>query len=299
MAEYLIRLLKDNYSIAVLSRGYGRRTKGFLEVQPASSADETGDEPLQFKNKFPEITVSVCEKRRIGIERLQNSHEVIILDDAFQHRAVKPGLSILLYDYNQLQHWQWLLPTGNLREPLWEKRRADIIVVTKTPAALSDSGKRQLIQRIAPLERQPVFFSCLEYGELISTANGASRPLSSLKKETGIVALSGIANPKPLLHELEKYSQTIIHHEYPDHYPYSRKNIVKLAEAYQQLQNEDKLIITTEKDLQRLKSADGFELLEKVPVYYLPVWAALHEAAQFNLLIEKYVQRNRINPFIH
>lgn len=299
MAEYLIRLLKDNYKTAVLSRGYGRKTKGFLLVQQTSSADETGDEPLQFKNKFPDITAAVCEKRALGIERLQHDHEVIILDDAFQHRAVKPGLSILLYDYNQLQHWQWLLPTGDLREPLWEKRRADIIVVTKAPAALSDSERQQLTRRIAPLEHQLVFFSYLEYGDLVSSAGADTRPLASLTEETAIIILSGIANPKPLLNELEKYGSSLIHHEYPDHHPYSRKNIVKLAEAYQKQPNQDKLIVTTEKDMQRLRSADGFELLEKIPVYYLPVKAVLHHADQFNLLIEEYVKRNRSDSFIH
>lgn len=299
MAEYLIRLLKDDQKTAVLSRGYGRKTKGFLLVQQTSSADETGDEPLQFKNKFPDITVAVCEKRRTGIERLQHDHKVIILDDAFQHRAVKPGLSILLYDYNQLRHRQWLLPSGNLREPLWEKRRADMIVVTKAPEALSDNEKERILNQIKPQERQPVFFSYLEYGELVSASGAAVRPLASLTASTGVVVLSGIANPGPLLNELGKYSRAIIHQEYPDHHPYSRKNIVKLAEAFQQLDNQDKLIITTEKDMQRLRSAEGAELLQDLPVYYLPVRAALQHAARFNLLIEKYVKRNRGNSLVH
>ena len=144
MTEYLVRLLKEQYKIATLSRGYGRKTKGFLEVEKNSTSEQTGDEPLQFKTKFPEITVAVCENRAVGIEELEAEHDVIVLDDAYQHRAVKPGLSILLFDYREVFKMQFCLPTGNLREPLSGRKRADIIVVTKSPEGLNAQEKKIL-----------------------------------------------------------------------------------------------------------------------------------------------------------
>ena len=157
MTEYLIRLLKDKYKLATLSRGYGRKTKGYLTA--TATATNLGDEPAQYKAKFPDITVAVCEKRVEGIQKLLPDHGVILLDDAFQHRAVSPGLSILLLDYNRLGEPHLLLPAGNLREPFSGRWRAQVIVVTKCPATLSDDEKSTAAQRIEPLPYQKVFYS--------------------------------------------------------------------------------------------------------------------------------------------
>ncbi len=298
MTEYLVRLLKNNYKIATLSRGYGRDTSGFRLVVPDASSAETGDEPLQFKRKFRDITVAVCEDRAEGISRLKKEHDLIILDDAFQHRAVKPGLSILLYDYNKLFKLQCLLPAGDLREPLSGRYRADIIVVSKTPLLLGEETMEKIVKRIDPAERQRVFFSFLTYGDLISLNDGVpDRYLRSIQGNTRIILLTGIADAGPLLSELYKYTPLIEHQEYSDHHNFSKKNISKLVQSFNDLAAFDKLIITTEKDAQRLRSHNINEQLQALPVYYLPVEAKIHEPERsaFNKLIEKYASEPSIN----
>mgnify|MGYP003575260661 CR=1 FL=1 len=293
MTEYVIRLLKDRYKVSTLSRGYGRKTRGFLYVEQSSTAAEVGDEPLQFKQKFPEITVAVCEKRVDGIEKLQSNHDVILMDDAFQHRAVKPGLSLLLFDYNQIFKPQWFLPTGDLREPLSGRNRADILVITKTPAVLSDSKKAEILRRIKPFPNQQVFFSYIKYESLFSPDNSLSRPLSSLNEETRVILLTGIANPKPLVEEVGELTRHVQHHQYPDHHLFTQKNILKLAQAFEKLKSVDKLIVTTEKDMQRLRSSEGFELLKDLPIFFLPISVKIHEHEdRFNSLILNYVTGN-------
>jgi len=161
MTEYLIRLLKGDHKVATLSRGYGRETKGFLTAANTTTAIQLGDEPSQFARKFPDITVAVCEDRAEGIMRLQASHDLILLDDAFQHRAVKAGLNILLFDYNQLQQPKLLLPAGNLREPFSGRWRADIIVVTKSPADVTGEQQAACYNIIQPLNWQPLLFTAI------------------------------------------------------------------------------------------------------------------------------------------
>lgn len=300
MAEYLIRLLKEKYKIAVLSRGYKRTTKGFRIVSVTDTVADAGDEPLQFKRKFNDITVAVSEKRVVGIEHLQNNHDLIILDDAFQHRAVKPGLSILLFDYTRLDDFFLILPAGNLREPFDNRKRAQIIVVSKCPENLSRAEKEKIIQRIKPFEHQSVFFSYLDYGNLISLYTMEEKTLSSINAKTSIFLLTGIANPAPLVKKLKSYSTTIIHHDYPDHHTFSIKNIAKLAEEFRACKT-DKLLVTTEKDSQRLQVPALLELLKDLPVYYLPVTTKIHQPddENFNNLIEayvaKYLQHHRVH----
>lgn len=291
MTEYLVRLLKDKYKISTLSRGYGRRSRGFRLVDTNSLSTEAGDEPLQFKRKFTDITVAVCENRVEGIKKLESDHELVILDDAYQHRALRPGLSILLFDYNSISKFKMLLPAGDLREPVWEKDRADILVITKTPPGLDEADRQEILSLIKPRNQQEIFYSYLEYGSLRAFNELVEdRKLLSVKVSTEIVLLTGIANPAPLLSELGGYTQRITHHQYPDHHNFSKKNISKLVQAFHALRADDKLIITTEKDAQRLGSAEAKELLKDLPVYYLPVEAEIHEPekARFNELIEKY-----------
>lgn len=181
MTEYLIRLLKDRYRLATLSRGYGRRTKGFLEVAAAMDARDVGDEPLQFKQKFPGITVAVAEDRVSGIRQLWEGHELFLLDDAYQHRALKPGLSILLFDYNRLKDPPVLLPAGNLRDQLRERRRADIMVVTKCPEDPGREVKQAIRKRLeVPGRNIPVFLpaSITESRSPIFRMSGRFQPRS-------------------------------------------------------------------------------------------------------------------------
>lgn len=291
MAEYLIRLLKDHYKVAVLSRGYKRSTKGYKEVTEDDAVTETGDEPLQFKRKFPDIMVAVCEKRVQGIERLREGNDLVILDDAFQHRAVKPGLSILLFDYTRLREPLLVLPAGNLREPFVNRKRADLIVVTKTPELLLDQERHNVLKQIRPFAHQKVVFSYLDYGNLTSLCGADQLRLSAVKPNTSIFLLTGIANPYPLVDKLKCISGKLVHHDYPDHHPFTTKNILKLVADFEASTSKDKIIITTEKDAQRLQLAAIQELLAKLPVYYLPVQAKIHspDVKQFNNLIQIYV----------
>lgn len=292
VTAYLAKMLRTNHKLAILSRGYGRETRGFLLVDTHASSKETGDEPLQFKHQFPDITVAVCESRAAGIQQLKKTHELILMDDAYQHRSVTPGLSILLFDFKKLFHPQWLLPTGDLREPLWGRKRADIILVTKTPTNLSQQDRIRSLSKINPYPHQQVFFSYLAYGNLQQLEDTSLiRPLDSITSSTQILVLTGIANADPLLQKLKQYSDNIHHHEYPDHHAFSKKNIFKLVSAYHSLTATDKLMITTEKDAQRLKDPSFKMLLNGLPLYYLPVQAMIHDPdkQKFDGLIETFV----------
>lgn len=302
MTEYLVGILKDEFKVATLSRGYGRRTKGFLTVKTSSSAEDIGDEPLQFKRKFPEITVAVCEDRVEGIKELNQHHDVIILDDAFQHRAVKPGLSILLFDCNSLQKFQWFLPTGDLRESLSGRKRADLIIITKAPERLPDEERLRLIKEVRPFSHQQVFFSSFQYSSLLGVSGSRDEMnLSDVNRDTHVLLLTGIANPAPLIEHIKLFSANISHHEYPDHHQFTKKNIVKLVREFKGLPATDKIIITTEKDAQRLNSYHLQELLRPLPVYYLPVKAVIQspDEERFNDLIIEYVRKHPINHRVH
>jgi tetraacyldisaccharide 4'-kinase len=295
MTEYLVRLLKDKYKIATLSRGYGRKTSGFRTVDTDSSSFDSGDEPLQFKRKFADVTVAVCENRVKGIQQLERNHELIIMDDAFQHRAVKPGLSILLFEYSTLLQNQWLLPSGNLREPLWAINRADILVVSKCPEKMSREQQDALANRF---KTKRVFFSFLKYGHLKSFNEvNPDRSLNSINQNSKVILLTGIANAIPLFATLSSYGSELIHHQYPDHHQFSEKNIAKLVSAFNALKGDDNLIITTEKDAQRLRTSDISTKIKDSAVYYLPVEAEFlePERTKFNNLIEEYASKPASN----
>lgn len=297
MTAFLIRLLKDEYRLAVLSRGYGRKSKGFRLVTPDDLVVLSGDEPLQFKRRFPDQTIAVCESRVEGIQKLQADHELIVLDDAYQHLSLKPSFQILLFDFASLKKIDFLLPAGNLREPIWAKNRADILVISKSPKGLSPTEKLQIRKKLQPKAHQALFFSYLKYGDLVSLDGTSTRTLDSITEQTQLLVLSGIANPDPILQELRKYTRFVEHHDYPDHHVFTQKNILKLAAAFGQLSAADKLIITTEKDAQRLRLPELKKLVSSIPIFVLPVEADFEEPDKedFEHLLKQHVREHSKN----
>ncbi|MFC3562156.1 tetraacyldisaccharide 4'-kinase [Pedobacter jamesrossensis] len=293
--EYLVRLLGD-YKIAILSRGYGRKTKGFILADATATAETIGDEPLQYHQKFEDVTVAVCEDRVAGIEKLKENHDLIILDDAFQHRAVNAGLNILLFEFRKLGTLQFLLPAGNLRDIFASRKRADILLVTKSPVPLLHVAQQASVNELQPNNNQPVLHSYLKYGDLQHLYNNECRTLDSIN-DFEIFLLTGIANPAPLIEELEKYSKAVKHEEFADHYAFKEEDIKKFKSAFDKGVKKDKIIITTEKDSKRLKAAGFKDLLVNLPVYFLPIEVELFEEDKitFDELILNYVKSNRRN----
>jgi tetraacyldisaccharide 4'-kinase len=277
MVEYLIRLLYAEKPLATLSRGYGRKTKGFVLASEASNAENLGDEPFQFYSKFSkDIAVAVSESRQMGIEqllKLKPKTELIILDDAFQHRKVSAGLNILLTTYSNLYTSDWVLPTGDLREPRAGAKRAQIIVVTKCPSELSEAKKNSILKKINPESHQQVFFASISYAkDLVSKTN--TIPLKTVKKAT---LVTGIANAIPLVNYLKANDLNCEHLNFKDHYHFTEADAEKLA--------VHECIITTEKDFMRLKT---FSILND-KLYYLPIETEIEEASEFDALVKTFV----------
>ena len=295
LVAYIINLLKDNNQIATLSRGYGRKTKGFLWVKADGLASNTGDEPLQIKQSFPDVKVAVCENRVFGIEQIQAKADLILMDDAFQHRAVKPGFSILLFDYNQLQKPKFLLPAGNYREFFGGRKRADILVVSKCTADLSVEKKREIISALKPYPNQQVFFSYIKYQSTLKSVFGDDDfEVTNLKSKKNVLVLTGIAKPKILINKVKQHVEVIRHHSYPDHHQFTQKNMLKLANDFKMLATEDKIIITTQKDAVRLRSELFKKILSGLPIFEWPIETDFFETdkLEFDKIILKYAQGN-------
>jgi tetraacyldisaccharide 4'-kinase len=297
VTEYLVRLL-DGHKIAILSRGYGRQTKGFILADQTATAQSIGDEPMQFYNKFPHITVAVCEDRVKGINLLKDNHDLILLDDAYQHRSVKPGLSILLFEYQKLQNPQFLLPAGNLREPFYGYKRADVLMVTKGPEQLKSEERLECSQKFNPKPNQLIAFSYITYRNLKHLFSEETQACNAINNNTEVFLITGIANPLPLLNHLKGYSSNIQHHDYPDHHRFSKQNIENLVNAFNSTTGKEKIIITTEKDAQRLLDITFKELLLNLPIFYLSIEIDLQkeDRTTFDQKILNYVSsttRNR------
>ena len=267
--EYLINLLGPSNKLATLSRGYGRTTKGFRWVNTIDNANLCGDEPLQIKQNHPTIGVVVCEDRVKGIQQIKDNYNLIVLDDAYQHRALKPGLSILLFDYNRLSDTKTMLPTGNYRESFKGRNRADIIIVTKSPLNLAEPDRFSIIKSLKPFKHQTVLFSSIAYADELHAVYDEANILSinKITPETSVLLLTGIAKPEPLLAKIGEKTTLINHHHYPDHHRFCQKNILKLVNDFKMMKMANKVIITTQKDAMRLK--DGFKTeLNGLPLYY-------------------------------
>lgn len=258
MIEFLLRHLESDFHMATLSRGYKRKTTGFVEVQPESAAADVGDEPLQFKTNFPQQTIAVDEERVHGIERLRELHphlNGVLLDDAFQHRKVKAGFNILLTTFDALYVDDFLLPAGNLRDSIVAANRADFVIVTKCPLELSEQQKVKTRKKLNLKHHQQLFFSQISYDQNIYSIENQL----SLAELDDFILVTGIAKPKSLVNYLTQIGKKFQHESFPDHHHFSEKEI-------QDLKLNDKKILTTTKDFMRLKS-----YFQDSEIFHLPI----------------------------
>ncbi len=290
MVEFLIGKLQQSFRIAVLSRGYKRKTRGYALATSQSTALEIGDEPMQFFNKFPGLTVAVGEERVVAIPQLLHDKpdtQVIILDDAFQHRWVKAGFNILLTDYQNLYTRDWFLPTGDLRDQKKSARRADIIVVTKCPQDISLSEKNQLIREIKPAANQQIFFSAISYGTPYQIIT--KEPWTS-SQSTEVLLVTGIANPGALKKYLEESFNGYDELAYSDHHIFTIDDLNYILKKFNQLQSSGKILLTTEKDAVRLQKFS--QQLRDLPFFVMPIRPIFmfSEENQFTRLITTFIQ---------
>ncbi len=297
--EYLIRLLKNSCKTAVLSRGYKRLTKGYVLATDKTEMKDIGDEPFQMHQKFPDVTVAVCEKRCEGVERLMDEEKVeaIILDDAYQHRYIEPGLSILLVDFNRPIARDHLLPVGMLREPMSAKKRADIIVVTKCPRDISPLDIRVCTNDIRVLAFQKLFFSTMDYSPLepLFQQELPKIPLFDLKK-MNVLLVTAIGSPEQIIKDLEPYGAKFKELHYRDHHQFTEKEVYEINETFSFMPSP-KIMITTEKDATRLQNLNGFSLDIKKSAYTLPinVRILLDQEEEFNQIVLDYVFKDSTN----
>lgn len=285
--EYLLRLLLPSWRTAVLSRGYRRKTSGFVMGTASSTAEDIGDEPMQIKGKFHEATVAVDANRCEGIRLLMSrtDAQVVVLDDAFQHRYVHPGLSIVLIEYERLKGDR-LLPAGRLREPLSGMRRADIVMVTKCPDQLTAADIESAEHAVRRHSQQPVFFSATAYQDVIPVGKERHTPAAW---EGNVLLITGIANPTPLRAEIERRGAKVTHLSFGDHHSFSEADIRHINEAFGTLPHP-KMAVTTEKDAARLANIKGLDGDVAQALYQMPIRVRiLKDVARFDQLVTDYV----------
>lgn len=309
--EYLLRLLSHNHRVAMLSRGYKRKSKGFVLDDGSHDAIQLGDEAAMIAAKYPDVQVAVCEKRIDGVKRLmslelegkspepdddnaaltpdterESSPEVIVLDDVFQHRAIKPSINILLTEYRHPYFRDHILPFGNLREFRTARYRATMVIVTKCPAVLNPVEKHNIIHDLKLQNYQKVFFSYLKYGDLRSM-DGHDAGID-LRHMDRVLVVTGIAHPEPMVEELRR-SCKVQHMAFPDHHAYNKRDMDRIREAFGALQGQRKVIVTTEKDAVRLRG-----LTEGLPFYVLPIEVTFHKESDkdFDQIIGSSVREN-------
>lgn len=296
MAEYLIHLLKPIKKVAIISRGYKRKTKGFGIAGPDTTPIDIGDEPMQIHEKFPDVTVAVAEQRVVGISQLLHERPdtgVIILDDAFQHREIRAGLNILLTDYNNLYTRDFVLPAGDLRDLRSSSERAQLIVVTKCKPYLSEVEKNKIIAEIKPLPEQKVFFTKIKY----------SAPYHLFTKEeiildihSDVLLVCGIANPLSIKEVLNQFVTSYEILSYPDHHIFDTDDLKEINKQFDRIKNTNKIILTTEKDGVRLKKFR--KSLESLPIYVFPMRHSFlfGEKEKFDNEVNNFVSKFRLAP---
>lgn len=288
---YLVALLTNSFQVATLSRGYGRTSKGYLLLNEPLSAEKYGDEPVMYKKNYPQISVAVAEQRVKGIMQLLTDKpftEVVLLDDAYQHRPIKPGLNILLCDYNKPFYNDYILPVGNLRELRKNANRADIIIVSKCTDNLSIENKNQINKQLKKYNpAAPIFFSRVKYGSFYHVFNNEKTTAPQRKK---IILITAIANSKPMVDYLQNNNTIIKHFNYPDHYRFKSKDINKITQAY--FKHKDAILVTTEKDAMRFFTLPIQQItqIKDLPFYYVTINVTFDEQQdEFNKLILHYV----------
>jgi len=289
MAEYLVRLLKDDFKTATLSRGYKRKTRGFGIANANTTALEIGDEPMQFHIKFPGVTVAVGEERLVAIPQLlqeKPATEVIILDDAFQHRSVKAGLNILLTEYKDLYTRDLLMPAGDLRDIRSSSKRAQVIIVTKCKHQLTVEERDEIIAELNPTPEQTVYFTAIEYAAPYHLFN---KIVTHITQDADVLLVSGIANPKPLQDFLTDHVHSYDMLRYPDHHIFDSDDLKDIKKHFEKIKSSNKLILTTEKDGVRMQK---FETdLAGHPVYILPIrhHFLFNDAGKFNRQVTNFI----------
>ena len=300
--EYLIRLLSGRYRVAVLSRGYRRKTRGYLLSTPASTVYDIGDEPWQIKQKFPDVYVAVDANRRRGIARLMNDEatrdvQVILLDDAFQHRYVKAGQNILLVDYGRLISDDCLLPAGDLRERPSASRRATTVIVTKCPQHIPAIGYRAVMLSLHLRPYQQLYFSTFAYGTMHRLWDKGTLEPSALRKEnTYVLLLAGIGNPQQMEQDVRRFAQHVTTLTFPDHHYYSRSDADLIRRTLESLPKPH-IVVTTEKDAARLQQLKWLDKEVQQLVYVLPIEVDFmrDERNKFDKTILDYVCENKRN----
>jgi len=288
--QYIINLIKHNYKVAILSRGYGRNSSNLQYVEINSTPNQVGDEPLLIKQNHPDCLVLVEKKRNKGVKQILKDFpetEVILLDDGFQHRWIKAGFNILITPYFLPYYQDYLIPVGNLRESKKGADRAQIIIISKTPEQSNPTEKKGMISKLNLFANQTAYFSHIEYckWKCINTNNELQED-----KTYSITLVTGIANAQPLVSRLQKAGHSIHHLEYPDHYKYTTKDIGNILAKYNADKSTKKLILTTEKDatkLREFKKEFGTE-----NVYFAPIKVVLEESERFEKQILDYVAKN-------
>ena len=301
--EYLAQMLQNKFRVAVLSRGYKRKSKGFVLADANTPMTDIGDEPYQIKQKCPNVTVAVDKDRCHGIEELSSldkSLDVILLDDAFQHRYVKPGINILLVDYHRLIIYDTLLPAGRLREPLSGKDRADIVIVTKCPKELKPMDFRVITKAMGLYPYQQLFFTTLQYDELrpVFKDNTGKVTLSQLNNQHALL-LTGIASPEQMQHDLSPLAPHLQQLTFSDHHVFSKKDVQLINDTFAAMPSP-KCIITTEKDVTRLHNVEGLSQEVRQQLYVLPlhIQFMLDQEQTFNQFVINYVLKNSRNSIL-
>lgn len=304
--EYLVELLRKQFQVTTISRGYKRKTKGYQEVEVNSMASAIGDEPLQIKSKFPDIQVIVDEKRVHAIEIIQKQEseklpDIILLDDAFQHRSVSAGINILLIDFNRPIDKDQLMPVGRLRESKWQMRRANVIIYTKCPQEISPITRRIIMKDVNLRPYQNLFFTTMVYQQLTPVFPDEAIATPKLASDKfSVLLVTGIANPEHLQKYLSNFSENITSLKFADHHNFNSANIHQIEQKFAGIEAENKIIITTEKDSMRLKDMDISPSL-KANLFYIPLKIKFldSEGKNFDEKIVTYVRENKSNRDLH
>ena len=304
--EYLVELLRKQFNVTTISRGYKRKTKGYFEVQANSLASQVGDEPLQIKAKFNDVQVVVDEKRVHAIQKIQVQQErqlpdVILLDDAFQHRSVSAGINILLIDFNRPIDKDRLMPVGRLREAKWQMRRANLIIYTKCPQEISPITRRIIMKDVFLRPYQNLFFTTMVYQPLTPVFPDEAIDTPKLASEkVSVLLVTGIANPEHLRKYLSTFTEHITDLKYPDHHNFNASNIQQIEQKFAAIEADHKIIITTEKDSMRLKDMELSPSI-KANLFYIPLKIKFldSEGKNFDEKIVTYVRENKSNRDLH